>query len=925
MKKTTINLFSIMFLLMATTMFSQGKIKGTVLDNELNGALPGVNVIVKGSANGATSDMDGKFLLNTTTNSGQVVISYVGFQSQTVNFKVNKGETVDLGSIKLVSNSNQLEDVVVKGNLIDIAKDRKTPVAVSTIRAAEIQQKLGNQEVPELLANTPSVYTSKSGGGFGDSRINIRGFSQENIAVLVNGVPVNDMENSKVYFSNWAGLGDVTSALQVQRGLGSSKLAISSVGGTINFITRTSDMKEGGKISSVVGNDSYIKNQVSYSTGKMKNGLSASVLLGQTYGAGYVDGTKGYAGNYFIALGYEFSPKSDIQFTFTGAPQWHHNRFGNVTIADAIKYGNGLDVPNVKYNPDWGYLNGEEYNMRRNYYHKPIASFNWDYKFNDKTKLSTVFYGSWGRGGGSNGTGGIKGKNYSTLARTSAGLVDYDLIQAWNSGQSTSQGTRTQTGGVYQNTFSSGSATDLSTGISRINSVNSHDWYGAVINLNKKLTNELTLDLGLDARTYSGYHYTNISDLLGATNFKDASSNVNSPNTVLSTTYDSSPSLNPFANVTNQEKISFNNDGNVRWYGVFTQLEYSKNNLSAFVQGSLSQQGFQRVDHFKYLDSNPLSKTDFENILGYNAKGGVNYNLNSKMNIFINGGVYSKQPNFGTVYPNNASVLNTNLTNEKVKSLEFGYGYRSSKINATFNAYYTKWNDRYFRISDSNTTNVGGYFDFTGVGEVHTGVELEINAKPIDKLIINGMLSVANWQYKGESVSNVYDAAGNPFAGSSPKTLYLDGVKVGDAAQMTASIGATYEVVKNLKFDANYRMVDKLYAAISPSAAFTTTTNKGTLQLPAYGLMDAGFSFKMPVGKDKSDSVNFRFNMNNVLDKIYIAESRTNIFTSDNVSSTNPALGTYESNGRTWNGIADANAVYFGFGRTWNFGISYNF
>ena len=109
--------------------------------------------------------------------------------------------------------SNQLEEVVVKSGVIDVAKDRKTPVAVSTIKASEIQAKLGNQEFPELLNNTPSVYATKSGGGFGDSRVNIRGFDQKNIAVMINGVPVNDMENSSVYWSNWAGLSDVTTSM----------------------------------------------------------------------------------------------------------------------------------------------------------------------------------------------------------------------------------------------------------------------------------------------------------------------------------------------------------------------------------------------------------------------------------------------------------------------------------------------------------------------------------------------------------------------------------------------------------------------------------------------------------------------------------------------------------------------------------------
>ena len=219
--------FTAVLLMMVSVVFSQGKITGSVVDSDLKGSLPGATVSVKGTKTAAATDMDGKFTLNVTTASGQLVISYVGFDSKTINFSVSGGKTVDLGAVVLTSNANSLDEVVVKSSVVDVAKDRKTPVAVSTIKASEIQAKLGNQEFPEILANTPSVYATKSGGGFGDSRVNIRGFDQKNIAVMINGVPVNDMENSSVYWSNWAGLSDVTSDMQVQRGLGSSKLAIS--------------------------------------------------------------------------------------------------------------------------------------------------------------------------------------------------------------------------------------------------------------------------------------------------------------------------------------------------------------------------------------------------------------------------------------------------------------------------------------------------------------------------------------------------------------------------------------------------------------------------------------------------------------------------------------------------------------------------
>jgi outer membrane receptor protein involved in Fe transport len=100
---------------------------------------------------------------------------------------------------------------------------------------------------------------------------------------------------------------------------------------------------------------------------------------------------------------------------------------------------------------------------------------------------------------------------------------------------------------------------------------------------------------------------------------------------------------------------------------------------------------------------------------------------------------------------------------------------------------------------------------------------------------------------------------------------------------------------------------------------------KENLQLPSYDLVDAGISYKMLVGSKSKDSVVFRINVNNVFDEIYLSELTSNIKVTDNISSTNAALGTYQSKGRVYNGIADANQGFFGFGRTWNVAIRYNF
>lgn len=934
-------LTGLLFMIVSTA-FSQGKISGMITDG--TGSLPGANVVIKGSTTATSTDFDGKFTLNTTTSTGEIVISFLGYENKTIKFSVSNGVNANLGTIVLTSNSNELSEIVVKSSIVDVAKDRKTPVAVSTIKAAEIQEKLGTQEFPEILRNTPSVYVTKSGGGFGDSRINIRGFDQKNIAVMVNGMPINDMEGGTVYWSNWAGLADVTSAMQVQRGLGSSKLAVASVGGTINIITKASDKKEGGSFSSGFGNGRNFKIQGSYNTGKLDNGLSASILLSQTMGDGYINGTQFEGSSYYVALGYATkNNKHDFQFTVTGAPQWHNQRSTVSTIATYQQYGS-LSDPNTRYNADAGSLNGEAYNIRKNYYHKPVASINWDYKINETTKLSSVFYASMGRGAGASATGGIRGKSYSdALAfRTQDGLVDYDKIAAYNSGQPvyingfTGLQTRAKVGGVYQNTSSTGSnaATGASTGtsgISQTSSINSHDWYGAVINLNKKLSNTLTLDFGVDARTYTGYHYTVVNDLLGGGEYFDTMM-ASDPARHITSTYPTDVQWNVFQKKT-YEKIAFNSTGKVQWLGAFTQLEYSKDNLTAFVQGSVSQQGYKREDNFVYLPTNPLSSTDYKNIVGGNVKGGANYNISEKSNVYVNAGYYSKQPFFNSVYPNNRSTVNPNLTNEKIIGFEAGYGFRSKYFNGTVNVYNTNWNDRYLKGNPlptsatipANTT----YTEYLGLNEVHSGIEFEGNSNITEKLKITGMFSYGIWEYKGNATVNAYYQADNtPVPGFTNVPVYMDKVKVGDAAQVTASLGASYEVLTRVTVDANYNYNDKLYAGLSP-VNFTSANNKGALELPSYGLMDAGFSYKMLTGKNKDKSVNFRLNVNNVFDKVYIAESRTNIFADDNLPVSGTQLpganGTYASNGLLYNGVATSNQVFFGFGRTWNFTLRYDF
>jgi len=149
---------------------------------------------------GTFTDFEGYFQF-TTKSSGPIDIIATFMEHEksvkTLYLIGLKGKVLDIGDIVISTSAIGLEEANV---ITSVAIDRSTPVAVSTVDAQLIEEKIGDRELVEVLNFTPVVYATKCGGGFGDSRINIRGFDQRNVAVLVNGIPVNEMDYRTCYW-----------------------------------------------------------------------------------------------------------------------------------------------------------------------------------------------------------------------------------------------------------------------------------------------------------------------------------------------------------------------------------------------------------------------------------------------------------------------------------------------------------------------------------------------------------------------------------------------------------------------------------------------------------------------------------------------------------------------------------------------------
>lgn len=846
------------FLLGGLTAFSQGTVTGTLIDSDTGDTLPSANVVETGTSNGTISDMDGKFSLNVSSNQGTITISFVGYSTRMANYTLTDG-AADLGSISIDLDADALSEVVVIGKgVVDLAGGRNTPVAVTTILAEEIQRKAsGNVEITEALKNAPSTHVSGE-SGFGDSQFYLRGFDQTNIAIMLNGQPVNGMEDGRVYWSNWAGISDIANAIQVQRGLGASKLAISSVGGTTNIVMKAADRKAGGFARFIGGNDSYAKGTFAYNTGMNEKGWAFSALVDYWQAhRKWSKGTYGQGQNYFLAVGYKPNDTHAFNFLVTGAPQMHGQKWSQSKESIA---------EDPKFNQHWGFddetgVNGGSITSeRQNYYHKPVINLNWDWTMSDKTDLSTVAYASWGRGGGTGNLG-----SSSARIRTEDGQIDYAAIRENNA--------IVGVGGDYDGEFGSGYI--------RRASVNNHQWFGLVTNLSHDLNENFSVNVGADARMYTGDHFRQIVDLYGLDSWDDGLGEIDE-------TFDATP-WGALSFADEGQRIGYDYSETIGYIGGFGQVEYATDNFSIFAQGAYSSQSYEREGRYE-LDADGLGTSDKVSKDGYNIKGGASYTIAENHKIFVNAGFYSRQPYLDNIFKNvrNSNELYTNpgIDNEEITSFEAGYHYKANRVKANFNAYVTDWDNRtiadFDRIEDADG-NVIQELNILqrGVRQFHSGAEFDVSYRATDWLSLMGYVSGGSWYYKGESNVFTYDENTGELV-SEEDGVNRDGVKVSNAPQLTMGLGGLIKIVKGLSVDANINYRDRHYEFTDQQ---TSAVDYEPTRLGAYAITDAGLTYNFDLGSNK---LTFRANVYNVFDAVKLSNS--------------DRFGYFTTNGRTFNG-----------------------
>ena len=513
-------------------------ITGKVTSTEDDLPIQAANVQLVKTRYGDATDAKGVYkLVNVPAGKYTIKVSCVGFEAFTKEIEV-KGNIKDL-NFELNPTSIITKEAVVEASR---AKERETPVSFTNIGKEQLDEKQAGQDAPLLIKGTAGVFAAPTdGSGNGESQVYVRGFSQEYVQVMVNGISTNDPESNRVYWSNWGSVSSNVSNIQVQRGAGSSLYGSGSFGGSFNMVTDEADAKFQLRGQANIGNNYNQLYAIRFNSGLLFDDKFAFKLnFRRKMSDGARIGARYESWDYYFTSSFFPTETQQIKLTISGAPQRHGYSYSNhaayfklfgydanssgflpKSLVEQLRHYKNPVTGKEAYGmlDDTREIVGPDYvNLAYNFYHKPQIelSYNWEIQPGVSSLSLTSFY-SMGRGAGVSlsKAGRVFDMNvYNKLYPALPGYENYYVPMSGILGKDYSDA-NTQPGWFYGN---DGYINDTTIakyylkGAYQSASYSFHKQTGVILNYNRKFADiftdnlHLNLNLGAEFRHWRADH-----------------------------------------------------------------------------------------------------------------------------------------------------------------------------------------------------------------------------------------------------------------------------------------------------------------------------------------------------------------------------------------------------------------------------------
>jgi len=684
----------------------------------------------------------------------------------------------------LLCASNGTEEVVYSDTIISLqditvrahfASENQTPLNLTTISPEKIRLHTAAPNYLEMLQGIPGVYATATTGSYGDATLNMRGFKQENISIMLNGIPIQGLTSGSMYWSNWMGLADATYSVQIQKGLGNSMLADCAMGGAVNIVTKSSSFER--KIDIGLSTTSWGTNKINfgYSSGIMMHGWSVDLNLSATKGSGYVDCTDIKTFSYMLSIGKQMGENNSLIFTAIGSPENHDQRNTELSETEVDKYGRN-------YSKNWGYLNGKAYSIARNHYAKPYFTLQ-HIMDREKFSMKNSVYLALADGGGRS-TYAASGATSIINHRNNIGLIDFDAIVAEN--------------------IANGASKNI-----MIDYLSGHTQAGAITSAEYKLTPRWTAATGLQYQYYGTWSKMEILDLLGGQYWYDYSTK---------------------SNLGIGDYVGSRYSRTTHHTSGYLQALYNTEKISANLGVSIFNGNYRRTNDATNEHS------DWAHGWGASVKSGILYHLNSSNALYLNAGYNSRLPYAGVYLASSNLSITNDITNEKNLMAEGGWRANWNRGGIEVSGYVASWKNKTLTVSIAKRANEAAEkYQVKGLNAFHTGIELSGFQQVTPQLKVSFYAMTASWKWKNSGKAIIYDS----FSGETLKEYEIacDGLHVGDAPQ--TQVGATiyYHMKKGFYTNIAYQINARMYADFEPSSRSSKDLNDA-YKLPAYSVAD---------------------------------------------------------------------------------------
>ena len=760
-----------------------------------------------------------------------------------------------------------LQEVTVNASF---SSPKNSPLRLTTVDNETLKARAAARTYPELLKGIPGVYATAETGSYGDAKFNIRGFGQENISVLLNGIPISGLTSGNMFWNNWLGLSDATYAIQLQKGVGASMLSDGSVGGSMNIITTTSDDRFSANAGMTASHFGTFKGYVSVSSGLLPKGWTVSAMASYVGGHGYVEATDVSAFSYMLNVGKRIGKGHSLLFTALGSPERHDQRSQRLSIEEIDKYGR-------TYSKNWGYRDGKSYNISQNNYFKPYFTLQhiWD---GENLSMKNSVYLSIGQGGGR----WTETKGAPILSFMKDGHIDWQAVVQANNTTGTVRASDAigpePSGNAALNILS-----DFMAG---------HTQAGAIASAEYHLASKWTVGAGAHYQYYSTWENERITDLLGADFWYED---------YASKSLAGLSGRNPYKTVGDYIRTD---NGKVTHHGtVYLTSSYVSDKLSANVGLSGFGSINRRWDKYNYTGSDIWSEV--AKGLGASIKGGLLWKPAYGHSIYANGGWYSRLPYPSVWFSAGNNEITENVRNERNVLGELGYRYAWGRGGMEVTGYVAYWKNKSMMSDPYKQADAIGATKYmvTGLDALHYGVEADAFYKPADWVRISAYISLGDWRWKNDVAAVIYDNYSDNQVGTIG--VYSDGLPVGGAPQTQVGAAVRFDIPAGFSLDVDWNFNDRMYAEFDPVTRTSAEDRSPAYRIPSYHLLGATLQWTGAFGRRtaaRSDDSFCRLTVfvtgANLLDTMYIERGKDGV---------GHDLASFRG--------------YWGFGRNFSFGI----